>query len=109
MKSVVALVDEDTGLGFRLSGIESRIVRNPDELRKEMSEGVKTGDVKVLIVDELLFRKLDKAEIHQAEQGTKPVVLPIPTIRLWEGLASPEEYVARLIQRAIGYQIKIKR
>ncbi|HEY5648696.1 MAG TPA: V-type ATP synthase subunit F [Nitrospiria bacterium] len=109
MRQIVALVDEDTGLGFRLAGIEARPVENPSGMERELERVLSEEDIRIAIVDEVLFRDLPEKLVREAEARTRPVVLPVPTIRLWQGVASPEEYVARLIRRSIGYQIKIKR
>jgi hypothetical protein len=43
------------------------------------------------------------------EESLQPVFVPIPHIRSWREGEERGEYLARLLRRVIGYQIKIRR
>ncbi len=109
MGQIVALVDEDTGLGFKLAGIEVRKSNSLEELENAVQTVSSDREIKIVIVDEALFRQLPERLEKQLSESTAPIFVPIPSMRLWRGAIKPEEYVARLIRRAIGYQIKIRR
>jgi vacuolar-type H+-ATPase subunit F/Vma7 len=109
MGKVIALLDSETGIGFRLAGIESRWVESLDAMKQSIESVMQERGIDVVILDELLFQRLSEPFKNKIEASTSPVFLPIATIKLLTGRAKPEEYVARLIRRAIGYQIKIRR
>lgn len=109
MGRIVAVLDEETALGFRLSGVEVRTADTAEELRDRVGQLLNEKDVRIVIVDEERVRGLPEKLERRLENSTAPLFLPIPTIKVWRGGARPEEYAARLIRRAIGYQIKIKR
>jgi vacuolar-type H+-ATPase subunit F/Vma7 len=109
MGRIVAILDEETALGFRLSGVEVRKADSESGLRERIEAVLNEKDVRIVIVDEEMFRGLPEKLERRLENSTAPLFLPIPTIKVWRGEVRPEEYAARLIRRAIGYQIKIRR
>jgi vacuolar-type H+-ATPase subunit F/Vma7 len=109
MGRIVAILDEETALGFRLSGIEVRKADSESELRGRIEAVLNEKDVRIVIVDEEMFRGLPEKLERRLESSTAPLFLPIPTIKVWREEVRPEDYAARLIRRAIGYQIKIRR
>ncbi len=109
MGRITALVDEETATGFKLAGIEVRTANTTEELKQGVQTVMADREVRIVILDEVLFRQLPDRLVKKLEESTAPIFVPIPTIKLWRGAARPEEYVARLIRRAIGYQIKIRR
>ena|SRR3990172_11457041 len=109
MGSVIAIVDEDTALGFKLAGVEARIADTMEEMERGVKAVLSDREVRVVILDEALFRQLPERLGKKLEESTAPIFMPIPAVKLWRGAVRPEEYVARLIRRAIGYQIKIRR
>ena len=109
MARVLALLDDDASLGFRLTGVETKPVRTAEDLAREAEAAAADPEIRIVILDEALFRRLPERLEKKLEESTAPIYVPIPTVRLRRGEVRPEEYVARLIRRAIGYQIKIKR
>ena len=109
MGRIVAVIDGETALGFRLSGVEARKADTVEELRGRVEQLLSEPDVGIVIVDEEMVRRLPEKLERRLENSAAPLFLPVPTIKMWRGAAKPEEYAARLIRRAIGYQIKIKR
>jgi len=109
MPNIVALVDEETALGFRLAGVGARPAETPEELQR-LSESLRIDPkVRLVLLDESLFRQLPERIQRKLEDSRSPVFIPIPVFRISKGALKPEEYVARLMRRAIGYQIKIRR
>lgn len=109
MANIVALVDEETVLGFRLAGVGARSTGTTEELRQSSESLLADPDVRLVLLDESLFRQLPERLQRKLEDSRSPVFIPIPAFRLLKGAMKPEEYVARLMRRAIGYHIKIRR
>ncbi len=110
MPRVLALVRADLGAGFTLTGIDVTRVGRTAELAAALEEAVAAGTYGLIVVEEELMRGL--AEPVRAAYTSLPVplVIEIPGALAWQGgeEASAEEYVARLIRRAVGYQLNIK-
>lgn len=108
MANIVALVDEEAALGFALAGIAARPTETPEELRRQAESLRSQREVRVVLLDELLFRQLPEKLQRELEDSRSPLYIPVPAFRIRRGAVAPEEYVARLMRRAIGYQIKIR-
>jgi vacuolar-type H+-ATPase subunit F/Vma7 len=106
---IVALVDEETGLGFRLAGIGARAVATPEEMGRRAESLLGDPETGVVILDESLFRRLPESLQRRLEESTAPVFVPVPAVRSEAGPLRPEEYVARLMRRVTGYRIRIRR
>lgn len=109
MRSMVALVGEEAALGFRLAGIGAGIAETPEELQRSAESLLAEPGVRLALLDETLFQQLPERVRKKLENSRSPVFIPVPASRIARGGMKPEEYVARLMRRAIGYQIKIRR
>ncbi len=109
MGHIVALVDEETALGFRLAGIEGRAAGTADDLARRARELMEDPDARLVLVDEALFRLLPEGMQRTLDASRSPVFVAVPAARARKATASPEEHVARLMRRVIGYQIRIRR
>ncbi|HEY3489522.1 MAG TPA: V-type ATP synthase subunit F [Candidatus Deferrimicrobiaceae bacterium] len=109
MERIWALTDKETGIGFRLAGIATRAVSTPAELACCAEGLLSDPGAQVVLVDETLFRQLPEPAQRRIEGNERPVFVAVPSAGRAAGAARPEEIVTRLMQRAIGYQIRIRR
>ncbi len=109
MSHVIAIVDEDAGLGYRLAGVDVRKAATPEEAARQVESALRERELRLVIVDEELFGGLPRALRRTAEESRQPVFVPVPSVPLRKGALGPEEYVARLMRRAVGYQVRIRR
>ncbi|MEK7825367.1 MAG: V-type ATP synthase subunit F [Nitrospirota bacterium] len=99
----------DTSLGFNLAGIEVKEVKEDEDVTLILSDIIKTGGYGLLAIEEGLLSKVDEGILKRIRKTGIPVIVPIDTPKSWHGEAETESYIARLIRRAIGYQVKIRR
>lgn len=109
MSHVVAVMDREAGLGYRLAGVELREASTAEEMGRKAEALSADPGIRLVILDEDLFRGLPRALQRKLEESRKPVFIPVPSLPLRKGALPPEEYVARLIRRAVGYQVRIRR
>lgn len=109
MGHIVALVDAETALGFRLAGIDGREAATAEELARKAREAAEDPETRLVLVDEQLFRLLPDALQRTLDASRSPVFVAVPAARLRRQQATPAEHVARLMRRVIGYQIRIRR
>ena len=109
MGKVVALLDKETGLGFRLAGIESQLTESVADLVSSVESLMRDPNVDIILLDQEMYREISEQARKRIEYSISPIIVPIPTVKILSGKAPTEEYLARLIQRAVGYQIKIRR
>ncbi len=109
MGHIIALVDEETALGFRLAGVEGRAAGDADDLARAARGIMDDPEARLVLVDEGLFRLLPEAMQKALEGSRSPVFVAVPAARVRRASVSPAEHVARLMRRVIGYQIRIRR
>jgi vacuolar-type H+-ATPase subunit F/Vma7 len=110
LSRIIALLREDLGSGFALAGIDVIAVEDAAGLRAALDEAVAGGSCGMVILEEELMRELP-AEVRAGYAAvTVPLIIEVPgTIQWREEQALPfDDYVARLVRRAVGYQLNIK-
>ena len=110
MSRILALVHPDLGAGFSLTGVDVGRVADTWQLRAALLAAVQGNRYGMVVVEEELMAGLDQDE-HAAFEGvTLPLIIEVPGGLVWKEAAEApaEDYVARLIRRAVGYQLNIK-
>ncbi len=106
MYKFVVLTDSDTAAGFRMAGVETREAANVEEARRILPELLQDEDAGIIAVSEEFMQGLDERLTIRIDQLSRPIVIPIPgRARGGGGMA----YIERLLRRAIGYNIVLRR
>jgi vacuolar-type H+-ATPase subunit F/Vma7 len=110
MPKVVAVLGAEAALGFALTGVEVIRVPDPAAARGALQEAVENGEHGLVIVEEALLDSLDADSREALFQRNLPLVIPVRLGLRWtsEGKAAEDDYVARLIRHAVGYQLNIQ-
>jgi len=104
VKKIVTITPSDAAHGFALAGVK-QLVRAPQEIDATLLELMGDPATGVILIDERLVAGPAQRRIEEIERRWPGlvVVLPAPGKP-----ARPEEdYVLRLIRRAIGYQVRL--
>ncbi len=110
MSRVLALLHRDLGAGFALAGVEVAVAADPAAARAALDAAMSSGSYGIVIVEQELLRGVDNAARRAYEASTVPLVIEVPGEMAWreEEEAPTDDYIARLIRRAVGYQLNIK-
>jgi len=109
LSRVLAILREDLGSGFALAGVEVQKTRDAAAGRDALRAAIAGGAYGIIVVEEELLRSLSPETRDQINAAAVPLVIAIPGEMLWQEQAAPaDDYVARLIRRAVGYQLNIK-
>ena len=106
MYKFMVLTDPDTAAGFRMAGVETHEAWNIEEARRMLPELMQDEDAGIIAVDEDFMQGLDERLMTRIEQSSRPIVIPIPG-RSHRG--GGMTYIERLLRRAIGYNIVLRR
>jgi V/A-type H+-transporting ATPase subunit F len=106
MYKFVVVTDPDTAPGFRLAGVDVLEASNLEEARKLIPPLVYRDDTGIVAVSEDFMAALDEKMLEKIEKTYRPIIIPIPA-RI-KGIERTS-YIERLLQRAIGYNIVIRR
>ncbi|NYT16392.1 MAG: V-type ATP synthase subunit F [Methanomicrobiales archaeon] len=100
------VTDPDTAAGFRLAGVDVIEVRSMDEAKKIIPELLLRDDTGIVALNEDYMQVLDDKILAKIEKTYRPIIIPIPVRKRGGGGMS---YIERLLQRAIGYNIVVRR
>ena len=109
MSRVTAVVHEDLSLGFGLSGVALVPCANGEQAVEAIRRLVADRDQGIVIVEEEFLEGLDERERETFLKRTIPLIVPIPGKLEWRGSEEVphDDYVARLVRQAVGYQLNI--
>ncbi len=106
MYKFMVLTDPDTAAGFRMAGVDTREAWNDEEARRMLPELMQEGEAGIIAVNEDFMQGLDERLMTRIERSSRPIVIPIPgRSRRGGGMA----YIERLLRRAIGYNVVLRR
>lgn len=105
MKKVAFITLPDAEFGFRLAGVDQYVAESKDVLdaiRRVISEP-STG---LVIVDERLVKDIGEDRLRAIERQWDGILLVLPSPK--RPSAEEEDYLSRLIRRAIGYHVRLR-
>jgi V/A-type H+-transporting ATPase subunit F len=106
MYKFVVVTDPESAPGFRLAGVDVLEAAGLDEAKKIIPPLIYKDDTGIIAISEDLMAGLDEKLLERINKTYRPIIIPIPS-RI-KGL-DRTSYIERLLQRAIGYNIVIRR
>ncbi|MGA2934471.1 MAG: V-type ATP synthase subunit F [Methanomicrobiales archaeon] len=106
MYKFLVVTDPDTAPGFRLAGVEVIEAASQEEARKAINALVFKDDTGIVAVNEEFIAALDQKLVETIEKTYRPIIIPIPSRAKRIDRTS---YIERMLQRAIGYNIVVRR
>jgi len=106
MYKFLVVTDPDTAPGFRLAGVEVIEASSQEEARKVINTLVFKDDTGIVAVNEEFIAALDQKLVETIEKTYRPIMIPIPS-RVKR--IDRTSYIERMLQRAIGYNIVVRR
>lgn len=109
MARLLVITDPDTALGFQLAGVEVREVSTKEEAAERLLALLQTKDAGLVIYNEEYRAALPETGQVALEESLNPVFFAIPVAQAQHAGEPREQYLGRLLRRAIGHQLKITR
>ena len=106
MYKFLVVTDPDTAPGFRLAGVEVMEASSQEEARRVLNALVFKDDTGIVAVNEEFMAALDEKLVATIEKTYRPIMIPIPSRAKRIDRTS---YIERMLQRAIGYNIVVRR
>ena len=95
--------------GFSLAGAEVETCTEPSRLEWKVLELLRNRSHGVVIVTEELYETLPQKVMLRAEQSGRPLFITLPRPLGEDFWETREDLISRIIKRAIGYRLKIRR
>ncbi len=109
MAGYLVITDGDTAPGFRLAGLDCIEVDDDTDMAALLSSIVDEGRYGLVCIEERFLNRVPENVMRRIQKKGFPVIVPVDIPGVWGEREPGESPIARLIRRAIGYQIKIKR
>ncbi len=93
--------------GFALAGLRALPAVDAAEGTAILRRLVDRAETGVLLVEDTLYDALPEELRHRLESRSIPVVIPFPTPAR-QDRPSAESQLAHLLQRAIGYRVRLR-
>jgi V/A-type H+-transporting ATPase subunit F len=106
MYKFVIVTDSDRASGFRLAGAEVYEVRDTADAKVKIPPLLHKDDIGIVAVNEEYMLALDEKLMDRIEKMHRPLIIPIPS-KAKE--MDRRTYIERLLKKAIGYNIVLKR
>ena len=109
MYKVVVLTDTDTADGFRLAGVDVDICDTPEMARTRLVSLLDDDSAGIIAINEQLMSGVDERTQKKIDSIYRPIVVSLPIREKLEIGEDHRAYLSRLIRRAIGFDITLRR
>jgi len=106
---VIVLTDADTADGFRLAGVDVEVVDTPEATRARLVSLLDDDGTGIIAVNEQLMSAVDERIRKKIDSIYRPIVVSLPIREKLEIGEDHRAYLSRLIRRAIGFDITLRR
>ena len=108
MYKAIVVTDPETADGFRLAGVGVVEAENADEAKEKIKILLDDKDAGILAVNEHFYDAIDEKTKEKIDAVYRPIVIPLPIKETVEMAGERRAYLARLIHRAIGFDITLR-
>lgn len=104
MANIAFITSPDARFGFGLAGIAQYVAEQHDA-EDVLKQVLSDTDTRLVVIDERLANDVGEARLSSMERGWSGILLVLPS----PGAAPPEaeDYLSRLIRKAIGYHVRL--
>jgi len=106
---VVVLTDSDTADGFRLAGVDVQVVDSNEMARKQLNALLDDDSSGIIAINEKMMAAIDERTQKKIDSIYRPIVISLPIKEQLEMGEDHRAYLSRLIRRAIGFDITLRR
>jgi V/A-type H+-transporting ATPase subunit F len=106
---LLVLTDSDTADGFRLAGVDVEVADSPEAARKRLNALLDDDSSGIIAVNEKMMAVIDERTQKKIDSIYRPIVISLPIKEKLEMGEDHRAYLARLIRRAIGFDITLRR
>ena len=109
MNKVLVITYSDIAVGFKMAGVDVITTGKDEDLSDLLEDCMKNDEYGLVAVEEIFLANLNEGIRKKLDRAGKPIIVPITTPQKWAKKEEADTYLARLVRKAIGYQVKIKR
>jgi vacuolar-type H+-ATPase subunit F/Vma7 len=106
---LIVLTDPSNADGFRLAGVDVVEAEGNEDARKKLSQLVDDDTSGIIGVNEGMMAAIDERLRKKIDSIYRPIVIPLPIRETLHVEEDHKAYLSRLIRRAIGFDITLRR
>ena len=109
MKAVIrVLCAPAVASGFRLAGLDVTEAWTASQTLSQLERLTSEPAAGVLLVEQSLLDLVPEARRRELDRLVLPILVPIPTPAWDVGRDRAEDYILDMLQRAIGYRVRLQ-
>ncbi len=105
MGKIIFIIPSDSEYGFSLAGFTTYNATEED-IEDVIKRVLALEDSSLVIVEETLLKGIPEDNLREIEKRWHGILLALPSPERPE--AESEDYVSRLIRKAIGYHVRLR-
>jgi V/A-type H+/Na+-transporting ATPase subunit F len=109
LPKLIVLTDPDTADGFRLAGVDVYAVDSPEQARTVLARLLNDDSSGIVALNEEFVGAIDERMQKKIDSIYRPIVIPLPIKHVLGAGEARRMYLARLIRRAVGFDITLRR
>ena len=107
-KTLLVIAPPDVETGFKLGGADAALAFNADTLNEALARAVADGHTGIIAVPEEMRGWISEKNAKTLSRSLFPLVVYYPFPARWEEPYEIEEEVGVMIERAVGYRLRIR-
>ena len=108
MYKTIVVTDPESADGFRLAGVDVVEADTPEAAVEHIKRLLDDENAGILAINESFYNALDEKTLEKIDSVYRPIVIPLPVKETVEMAGERRAYLARLIHRAIGFDITLR-
>ena len=110
MYKVLVILPKELAAGFALTGVTVQTVTDVSGAQSALATAMENEDYGIVVIDEALLNQMDERTVDRFFEQNVPLIVPLPADLEWGDVEEVphDDYVSRLIRRAVGYQLNIQ-
>jgi len=109
MYKLVVITDNHTADGFRLAGVEVCVADTVDEAQRSIIDLMQDETVGIIALDGRLSEAIDERIDRRLSMVYRPLLIMLPLGKTIDTGAVAQKRLNRLIKKAIGFDVTLKR
>ena len=109
MYKMVVITDNHTADGFRLAGVEVLVADTPAQAQASIIACMQDDTVGIIALDARLDAALDERIDRKLERLYRPLLIMLPLGETIDNEVLAQKRLNRLIRKAIGFDVTLKR
>lgn len=109
MYKVVVVTDPSTASGFRLAGVDVYEIEDLEAAKKEINRLLDDDKTGILAVNEEFLAEIDERVKERIEATYRPIVVSLPVKEKIGAVGERKALLARLVHRAVGFDVTLKK